>query len=293
MNAHSTPPLSVGQVSAAKPGRFFRNPLVRIILALLAVAIPFLVAQRLVPLIPLGRTASSVLKALVCAAVSCGAYIAYVHRFERRKASEFGLEGAARDLLIGCVVGALLFAATIGILALLGVYRFTGSGGWHSAIVPLAVALVIGTFEEVAVRGIIFRISEESLGTWLALIVSAVVFGLLHLVSPDSTVLGALSIVIGASVLLTGAYVLTRRLWFPIAIHAAWNFTQGGVFGITVSGHPGEGLLRGTLTGPEWLSGGSFGAEASIVATLLCLGAGVLLFALAARRKGIVRPSWK
>jgi len=111
-------------------------------------------------------------------------------------------------------------------------------------------------------------------------------------VSPDSTLLGAASIVVGASVLLTGAYVVTRRLWFPIGIHAAWNFTQGGIFGITVSGHPGEGLLRGTLTGPVWLSGGAFGAEASVVATALCLATGVAFFASASRRERIVRPAW-
>ena len=74
---------------------------------------------------------------------------------------------------------------------------------------------------------------------------------------------------------MTGAYLVTRGLWLPIGIHAAWNFTQGGIFGVTVSGHPAEGLIRGTLTGPEWLAGGEFGAEASVVATAFCLMAGL------------------
>ena len=137
-------------------------------------------------------------------------------------------------------------------------------------------------------RGIIFRITEESLGTWLALAISAVIFGLLHLVGPDSTLQGAVAIMVGPSVLLAGAYKVTGRLWFPIGIHAAWNFTQGGIFGVTISGHPGEGWLQGTLTGPGWLSGGSFGVEGSVVATLICLLAGVLCFASAARKECIV-----
>ena len=125
------------------------------------------------------------------------------------------------------------------------------------------------------------------------MLTSAVIFGLLHLISPDSTLLGASSIVVGSSVLLTDAYVLTGRLWLLIGIHVAWNFTQGGIFGITVSGHPAAGLLHGTLTGPEWLSGGAFGAEASVVATALCFVAGLAFFVLAIQKSRIVQPWWK
>jgi hypothetical protein len=94
-------------------------------------------------------------------------------------------------------------------------------------------------------------------------------------------------------VLLTGAFAVTGRLWLPIGIHTAWNFTQGGIFGITVSGHPGEGLLNGTLTGPEWVSGCAFGAEASVVATVLCFVVGLTFFALAVQKKRTFHPCWK
>jgi hypothetical protein len=89
--------------------------------------------------------------------------------FERRDATEFAPKAASKELGGGFLIGALLFAVTIGILASLGVYRFTGIGAWPSVIVPLAVASVIGTFEEIIVRRMIFRIAEESLGTWIAL----------------------------------------------------------------------------------------------------------------------------
>jgi hypothetical protein len=102
-----------------------------------------------------------------------------------------------------------------------------------------------------------------------------------------------LAIVVGASVLLTGAFKLTGRLWLPIGIHVAWNFTQGGIFGVTVSGHPGEGLFQGTLTGPDWLSGGAFGAEASVVAIVLCFCAGLIFFAIADHQGRIVQPTWR
>jgi membrane protease YdiL (CAAX protease family) len=278
---------------ASRWRRFVHYPLVRVLLALLWVTIPFLLVQRLIPLFPLGKTSVGILKALACSLVSCGAYIGYVRAFERRRVDELASRLAANELAAGIVIGALLFGATIGILASLGVYRLVGTGEWPKVVLPLAVAVVIGTFEEIVFRGILFRIAEESLGTWIALLISAAVFGALHLIGPDGTLMGAFAIVTGASVLLTGAFKATGRLWLPIGIHVAWNFTQGGIFGVTVSGHPGEGLFQGTLSGPNWLSGGAFGAEASVVAIVLCLSAGLFFFAAAIRKGLIVQPSWR
>ena len=76
-----------------------------------------------------------------------------------------------------------------------------------------------------------------------------------------STWFSAIAIMLEAGVLLGSAYFLTRRLWLPIGLHIGWNFTQGGVFGIAVSGHPSSGLLQAVLSGPTWLSGGAFGAN--------------------------------
>ncbi|MEI7552707.1 MAG: type II CAAX endopeptidase family protein [Verrucomicrobiota bacterium] len=279
---------SVRSPASNRWGAIIRFPLTRILLALLFVAIPFIALQRVVSLLMLGRTTSNVLKALVCTLAAYGMYRVYVRLIERRPAAEVALRLAPGELGRGVMLGSALFATSIGVLALLGVYQVTAIGPWSGIIIPLAVATVIGTFEEIVIRGIIFRITEESLGTWLALAISAVIFGLLHLIGPASTLQGAVSIMVGSSVLLTGAYKATGRLWFPIGIHAAWNFTQGGIFGVVVSGHPGEGVLQGTLTGPGWLTGGSFGAEGSVVATLVCLVAGVLCFAKAVRIKSIV-----
>jgi hypothetical protein len=93
--------------------------------------------------------------------------------------------------------------------------------------------------------------------------------------------------------MLAAAYMLTRRLWLPIGLHAGWNFTQGGLFGVAVSGNASHGLLQGTLTGPVWLSGGEFGTESSVVAIIFCglLGIAVLM---RARQLGHVRaPYWQ
>ncbi len=142
-------------------------------------------------------------------------------------------------------------------------------------------------------RGLIFRIAEQSLGTVWALIISAVLFGLIHLIGPGTDLYGAIAIIFEAGILLAAAYVLTRRLWLCIGMHIAWNFTQGGIFGVAVSGTPSRGLLHRELTGPEWLTGGKFGAEASIVAIIVCMAVAAVLLVLARRKNRFVPPFWR
>jgi membrane protease YdiL (CAAX protease family) len=133
---------------------------------------------------------------------------------------------------------------------------------------------------------------EESLGTWLALLISALIFGLMHIANPNATLWSALAIAIEAGIMLAAAYTLTRRLWLPIGIHFAWNFVQGGIFGVAVSGNGVRGLLQSTLSGPALLSGGEFGAEASIFAVIVCLAAGVYLIQAAWKKGNILKPFW-
>ena len=94
-------------------------------------------------------------------------------------------------------------------------------------------------------------------------------------------------------IILAAAYLLTRRLWFAIGIHAAWNFTQSGIFSVPTSGIPMHGLFVAELSGPPWLTGGAFGVEASAVAVALCTAFGLSLLALAARRGRFVVPFWR
>ncbi len=83
--------------------------------------------------------------------------------------------------------------------------------------------------------------------------------------------------------------MLTRRLWLPIGIHFAWNFTQQGIFSSAVSGNAAmQGLLRPLFSGPDWLTGGIFGVEASVVTMVVGGVAGILLIWLAARKGNIV-----
>jgi membrane protease YdiL (CAAX protease family) len=282
-----------GDDSANWRRRIIQFPLTRIVLAFLIVLFPVLVAQLIVAVLPPSLTWRTVVSAGVTVLVSYGAYCAYVRLVERRDPTELAWTGALKELGIGVLVGALLFTATISILALLGVYRVSGTNPWSILVTPLAAAITSGFLEEIIFRGIIFRIVEEGLGTWLALLISATLFGFLHLGNPNATLAGAVAIVVEAGILLAAAYMLTRRLWLAIGVHSAWNLTQGGIFGVAVSGNPTPGLLQGNLTGPAWLSGGAFGAEASVVAVVFCLGVGLYFVAKAIRRNHVVQPPWR
>lgn len=225
--------------------------------------------------------------------VMCGAYVAYVRLVEQRPTVELGATGAISDFSTGLLVGSGLFSATALILVLLGVWSIDGANSWTTLIYPFAAAMGAAFIEEILFRGVLFRIAEESLGSWLALALSAVIFGLMHAFNPGATVVSIVAISLEAGVLLAAAYMYSRRLWLPIGLHFAWNFTEAGIFGASTSGHEAHGLLASRLTGPDMLTGGAFGPEASIVAIAVCLTVGITFLVLARRNNHIVAPVWR
>jgi uncharacterized protein len=231
--------------------------------------------------------------ALVVAVVALLAYAGFVRLVERRPVSELSLAGAAGELGRGALLGLLLFSATIGLIALFGAYHVLGTNPWTAVLRMLAISITSGVTEELLFRGLVFRILEESLGSVLALVISGLIFGLLHMLNPNASLTAGLAIALEAGVLLGAVYMLTRRLWLAIGLHFAWNFAQGGLFGVPVSGMDFPGLLSSTLTGPDWLSGGAFGAEASIFAVLVCVGVSVYVLWRVRQRGGVVAPFWR
>jgi membrane protease YdiL (CAAX protease family) len=213
---------------------------------------------------------------------------------ERRAATELSPPGAGREWAIGALVGAGLYIACVLILMLLGIYRIEGMNPISFLIPAIAMAVKSAIFEELVFRGVLLKSVEDMLGTWVAVILSSATFGFLHLLNPDATIGGAIYITIEAGLLLAGAYLVTRRLWMCIGFHMAWNYVQSAVFSGIVSGGVTEpGLIRDTITGPDLLTGGSFGMERSVVALVLCTTMGVILLLMASRRGHILPPPWK
>jgi len=201
------------------------------------------------------------------------------------------LPGLARGFLLGA---GLLTAVTL-VLFLSGSYTVSGLGRGASARAlghALLLFFLAAVFEEVFTRGIIFRLLEKGLGTWAALVLSALGFGFAHIGNPGATLLSSAAIALEAGVLLGAAYVATRSLWLPIGLHTAWNFFEGPIYGTRVSGNELPSLVQANFPGPVWLTGGDFGPEAGLPALVLGTALGVAFLVLAWRRGQLFTPRW-
>jgi membrane protease YdiL (CAAX protease family) len=237
---------------------------------------------------------AGIVATLFAAAMMLVVYAAIVRFMEQRPVTELALPAMGKELGIGILLGAGLYTACILILMVFGTYRINGFNDWHILLPGLAVTIATGFYEELFFRGGVFRLAERWFGTWIALLISGLVFGFVHMGNEGSTVQGLISISTWAGLLLAATYILTRRLWLGIGLHAAWNYTQGSVFSGIVSGNgQAAGLTKSTIEGPEWLTGGAFGIEASVVALVVCTTAGVIMMMMAVRRGNIMQPFWK
>lgn len=238
---------------------------------------------------------------LVGAAAALLAYAGAVRMGEHRRATELALPWALPELLMGGAIGAAMMALVIA-----GMWGF----GWatitphHITAVARALreSIQAGAIEELIIRLVIFRQLWRAFGVWPALAIAGCFFGLIHLTNPGGTVLGAVSIIMGEGIGF-GLYLLSGRIWASIGAHAAWNFTQGWVFGAIVSGYTGISggplVLRAVPGVPDMLTGGTFGPESSLSAVLVSLVGSGLVVGLAWRRgrfeaadsKGLMRET--
>lgn len=229
--------------------------------------------------------------AIVMAVAVIAAYVAWGKLIERREVTELSLPGAGREFAIGMLIGAGLYTGCVLLLMALGMYRIEGLNPVAYMIPAAAMAVKSSVFEELLFRGVLFRSVEDMAGSWIAIVVSSLVFGLLHLLNPAATIAGAVYISIEAGLLLAAAYLVTRRLWIAIGFHMAWNYVQSAVFSGVVSGGVSlPGLFKVRIEGPSFVTGGSFGMEQSVFALVLCTIAGVVMLMMAIRR-GNLRPA--
>ncbi|MFF9077908.1 CPBP family intramembrane glutamic endopeptidase [Streptomyces sp. NPDC014735] len=213
-----------------------------------------------------------------------------VGRTERRQVTELAREGARGSLLRGLAIGVAMFGCVIANIYFLGDYEVHSFGSLTGAIGLVGFMAGAAVTEELMFRGLLFRLVERGLGTYIALALSGVVFGAAHLLNEDATLLGAVAIAIEAGGMLAAAYAATRSLWLPIGLHFGWNFAESGIFGAEVSGNGDtHGLLDASTSGAELITGGEFGPEASVYSVLF----GALLtvaFLWLARRRGHIVP---
>jgi len=248
-----------------------------VVLVAIDLACQFFAAHLVHAAPPALRDAAQVLAALMLSVVMIAAYRFLVRVLEQRPAAELQDSTAVRGLVPGVLVGAGLFALVYAILWALGAVTFGGFAGLAGLGHALAIAIASAVGEEIVFRGVVYRRLEERLGTALALLVSATLFGLIHAGNPGANWVSTLAIALESGVLLALAYAATRSLWLPIGLHFGWNFAEGGIFGAAVSGGQYSGLIHAPLSGPPWITGGAFGPEASLAALVVSLSASIAL----------------
>jgi membrane protease YdiL (CAAX protease family) len=266
--------------------KILQFPPVRIVIAILLVGIGITIGQTILNLLRAVLSIKNIgivnLLALVLVApATYFAYWIYVLYIEKRDLPELGTSNAFQEIGIGALIGFGLFSFIIVILWLFGFYHVNGIDFVLSSLIGALVgAFVSALAQELIFRAIIYRITEEWLGTWWALAISALLFGLIHLSSAGATIFSALAVALQAGVVLGAAYALTHRLWMALGLHMAWDFANDGIFGVGVAGQSGQslhGLLQANLNGPTLLTGGTLGVEASIITLIVMLIVGMIM----------------
>ena len=261
----------------------------KIILGLLVCFIAFILAQQVVGKMlewtSLERNYRNLIKGLISSIAVIGTYIFFNIRFEKRNVYEFSSKGATEFIITGSAFGIALQSLTIGIMVFAGDFKVISVNPVSNLILPFTIAFSVAIFEEILIRGIIFRILEEKYGSYISLIISSIIFGVLHLANTNSTILSSLCVGIEGGLLMGAAFIYARNLWFPIAIHFSWNFMQSGIFGAITSGNENTSSLFTThITGNYWVTGGQFGPEGTIQAVIICLSGSWLLLHLGKRK---------
>ena len=237
-----------------------------------------------------GNAIGTLVGGLASAALMIFVYARVVRWTERRAPVEVAGRIAPSALARGLLIGVGMFGLVVLNLWLVGFYRVEGLGSIEGAMALVGFMAAAAVWEELVFRGVLFRIAEQRIGTWWAMGLTALLFGLMHLPNQDASLWGAIAIAIEAGLMLAAAYVATRNLWVPIGIHFGWNWAGSGIFSTVISGNgENQGLIDSVISGPALITGGEFGPEASPNAVLI----GLLItagFMWLARRRGNVIP---
>ena len=228
---------------------------------------------------------------------------------DRRPFADFGFHlngGWWLDLFFGMALGTLLMTAVflaelgLGWVTVMGAFKslVPGAPFWLALLIPAALFLCVGFYEEILSRGYQLRNAAEGLNfpgvgprgaVLLAWVLSSAFFGYLHAANPNATLFSTVNVAL-AGLMLGCGYVLTGELAIPIGLHVTWNFFQGAVFGFPVSGLRigGATFLSLDQGGPTLWTGGSFGPEGGLFGPAAMI-VGILLTALWVRlRRGEV-----
>jgi len=265
------------------------------IITFLAIAKVLNILIKLVGGPPDNKLLSELLKRSFLIVVSTVAVVISRKFLDKKSFKSFGLnfnKNGMTDLLIGFFISGLMIGIIFLSLKTMGYVKIENFGFNNVAISNmftfllwlLIIGVSVSWFEELTFRGYLLQNLVDGIGNRWAVLISSIIFGLIHLQNPNATILSGIIIILITFILVLG-WLRSGQLWIPFGLHAGWNFFLGPVFGFPVSGMLEDSFIKLTINGPEWITGGDFGPEGGFL-VLPIIGIGmILLFVLTKKRE--------
>ncbi|MBI2333911.1 MAG: CPBP family intramembrane metalloprotease, partial [Chloroflexi bacterium] len=199
----------------------------------------------------------------------------------------YELKDATAHYARGVLIGAVMFAGAVGILALFGSVSFEQGEPSQQGLAALGGVMLVligwviqGGAEEVLMRGWVLPVIGARYKPWIGLLISSLIFALLHGLNPGLSTIALINLALFG--VFAGLYAMREgSMWGISALHSVWNWVQGNFFGFQVSGMDASGgtLLNLMETGADWFTGGTFGPEGGLAVTIvLVISIAITLF---------------
>jgi membrane protease YdiL (CAAX protease family) len=180
----------------------------------------------------------------------------------------FKLKNAGKELVVGILLGIVMITSGFVLLIMLKEISWAGTNvDLSSLLLSVVLFLAVAFNEELIFRGYILSNLMRSMNRYVALVVTSVLFSLVHLGNDSFSWFSFLTILL-AGLLLGLPYIYTKSLWLPVALHFSWNFFQGTIFGFNVSGIKEYSLITQSRESDTLMNGGAFGFEGSILSVI-------------------------
>jgi len=215
----------------------------------------------------------------------------FVKYVDKEKFIDIGLrfKNNIKRFWTGLAIGALIVLSGFGILEILGEINIQKVNfDFNQILISITIFVLVSLTEEILYRGYVLRNLMYSFNKYLALLISAFIFSLLHGFNPNIDIIGSTNIFL-AGILLGITYINTKNLWFPIALHFSWNFFQT-ILGFNVSGQNTYSAIKLSIPNKTILNGGAFGFEGSIL-SLIAILITIVAILIHYRRKKLITTS--
>lgn len=212
--------------------KIINHPFARFVIGIVIVGVPYfgimLFGQSLLTSLPIfeDRLLTTILFIFLGFSVII-LYKIYFTFIERKPFFEFAKRNGLSQISNGIIFTILISGVVLLILYLNNNIEITQGNGLGYLPVVFSIAFMSSIAEEILFRGLLFRLSEEKLGSYIAIGISSLLFGIAHYVNPGATILSAVAIGLESGIILSSVYILTRKLWLNISIHFTWNFITG------------------------------------------------------------------